>query len=62
VRGTTSGKVGTFIDSENAPHDVYVYAARPIEYLIPAVDEFVKRIDIAAGIMVIEPITGIWIE
>lgn len=57
---TTSGRrVGTITSIlENAANDVYVCHNGETEYLIPAVDQFVKRIDIAEGVMVIEPIAG----
>ncbi len=57
---TSSGdKVGTIVSIlENAANDVYVCRNGEAEYLIPAVDEFIKRIDIDNGVMVIEPISG----
>lgn len=57
---TTSGDtVGTIVSIiENAANDVYVCRNGEAEHLIPAVDEFVKQIDIPNGVMVIEPIAG----
>ena len=57
---TTSGKVIGTIESilENAANDVYVCRNGDAEYLIPAVDKFVKRIDVANRVMIIEPIAG----
>lgn len=57
---TTSGEnVGEIIRIIEAPaHDVYVCMRDGEEYLIPAVDVFVKEIDISAGRMIIAPIPG----
>lgn len=59
VETTKGANVGTITAIiENAANDVYVCTSGDAEYLIPAVDEFVKRIDIENGVMVIEPISG----
>jgi len=59
VETTSGASVGTIVSIiENAANDVYVCRNGEAEYLIPAVDEFVKRIDLAKGVMVIEPIGG----
>ncbi len=57
---TASGdKVGTIVSIlENAANDVYVCRNGEAEYLIPAVDEFIKQIDIPNGVMIIQPIAG----
>ena len=54
--GETVGEVVRIIESP--AHDVYVCRDDEKEYLIPAVDIFVKEIDIAGGRMVIAPIPG----
>lgn len=59
VETTKGATVGTITEIlENAANDVYVCTSGEAEYLIPAVDKFVKRIDIERGVMVIEPIGG----
>jgi 16S rRNA processing protein RimM len=57
---TTSGEaVGEIVRIIESPaHDVYVCLRDEKEYLIPAVDVFVKEIDVSAGRMVIAPIPG----
>jgi 16S rRNA processing protein RimM len=51
--------VGTIADIIEAPaNDVYVCRSGERDFLIPAVDVFVKSIDVAAGRMVIAPIPG----
>jgi 16S rRNA processing protein RimM len=52
-------RVGTLYDVLNAPaHDVYVVRGEDGERMIPAVPEFVKEIDIDAGIIRVELIEG----
>ena len=40
-------------------HDLYVMLYGTAEVMIPAVSEFIKQIDIAAGTMVINPVDGL---
>jgi len=40
-------------------HDVFVVREDGREHLIPATEEVVKRVDLAAGVMVIEPLPGL---
>jgi 16S rRNA processing protein RimM len=56
VSGETVGTIAAILDMP--ANDVYVCCDGDREYLIPAVDEFVRMIDPAAGRMVIAPITG----
>ncbi len=52
-------RVGTIIEIIDGPaNDVYVCEDDGNEYLIPAVSEFVKSIDITAGRVIIDPIPG----
>ena len=44
---------------ETGSHDVYVVQGRDREYLIPAVDEIVREVDLARGRMVIDPPEGL---
>ncbi|TFH52956.1 MAG: 16S rRNA processing protein RimM, partial [Candidatus Zixiibacteriota bacterium] len=57
---TASGdKIGTIVSIlENAANDVNVCRNGEAEYLIPAVDEFIKQIDIPNGVMIIQQIAG----
>jgi 16S rRNA processing protein RimM len=56
VEGKKVGKVIEIIDGPG--NDVYVCSDGANEFLIPAVDVFVKSIDVKNGRMVIEPIPG----
>jgi 16S rRNA processing protein RimM len=40
-------------------NDVYIVAGKQKEFLIPAIDDVVKEVDLAEGRMVIEPIEGL---
>lgn len=45
------------------PHDTYVVRdAQGIERMLPAVKAFIKEIDLAAGVMRVEPIPGLFDE
>jgi 16S rRNA processing protein RimM len=57
VSGQPLGKVESIMDCP--ANDVYVCRDGAKEYLIPAVDTIVKEIDLAAGVMKIEPIPGL---
>ena len=57
VSGQPVGKVESIMDCP--ANDVYVCRDGAKEYLIPAVDTIVKEIDLAAGVMKIEPIPGL---
>ncbi len=55
----TRGPVGTVRDVLKLPaHDVYVVAYRDKEYMIPAVKEFIRRIDVPAGQITVRLIEG----
>jgi 16S rRNA processing protein RimM len=56
VDGQTVGEIVSIIDG--VANDVYVCRNGDAEHLIPAVDRFVKVIDIAKGVMIIDPIPG----
>lgn len=48
------------VDTANPAHDLYVVETAPRKrHMVPAVREFVKAIDLAAGKMVIAPIPGL---
>jgi 16S rRNA processing protein RimM len=52
-------KVGTVVRIIDGPaNDVYVCQDGDAEYMIPAVDVFIKLIDIRGGRMIIDPIPG----
>ncbi|HEY3364753.1 MAG TPA: ribosome maturation factor RimM [Symbiobacteriaceae bacterium] len=54
--------LGTLVEVEhgNAAHDLYVVETAPRKrYMVPAVREFVKEIDLAKGHVVIAPIPGL---
>ncbi|HUU45939.1 MAG TPA: ribosome maturation factor RimM [Acidobacteriota bacterium] len=58
---TTAGEtVGTITEIIDAPaNDIYVCRDDDREYLIPAVDAFIKEYDIPGGRLVIDPIPGL---
>jgi len=58
---TTAGeKIGHIEDIQSYPaHDIYVVRNDDREYLIPAVPEIIKKIDILQGTMVIQAIEGL---
>lgn len=48
------------VDSGNPVHDLYVVEVAPRKrYMVPAVREFVKEINLEKGIVVVEPIPGL---
>lgn len=55
--GRMLGKVKEIFPAGSS--DVYVIRDGPREYLIPAIEEFVKEIDVAGGRIVISPIKGL---
>jgi len=55
--GEELGEITGIID--NAANDVYVCRKGDKEILIPAVEEFIRAIDIERGTMTIEPIPGL---
>lgn len=60
VRTTAGECLGNVTEIETSPaHDIYVVGGRGEEYLIPAINEVIRAIDIEAGQMVIEPIEGL---
>jgi 16S rRNA processing protein RimM len=53
-------EIGLIVDVLSMPtHDVYVVDRNGAEVLIPAVEEFIKLIDIEKGNMVVKTITGL---
>ena len=44
---------------ETGSNDVYLVRAEGKEYLIPAIEEVVKAIDLDAGVMTISPLEGL---
>lgn len=60
VRTTEGRDVGEIVRVIDGPaNDVYVCADGAREHLIPAVDQFVRSIDIEAGVMTIATIPGL---
>jgi len=57
IEGMAAGTITRII--EGPANDVYVCQDGEREYLIPAVDVFIKSIDVTAGKMVIAPIPGL---
>ena len=57
VDGRRVGMIVQILDS--AANDIYVCLNGEHEYMIPAVDAFVKSIDIKSGKMIIDPIPGL---
>lgn len=59
VEGTPLGKL-VDVDHHSPVHDLYVVETAPGKrYMVPAVKQFVKAIDLAEGKMVIQPIPGL---
>ena len=58
---TTGGeRVGPIVDVlQVSAHDIYVVEKDGREFLIPAVKDFVKRVDVDEGLIVVEPIEGL---
>ncbi len=58
---TTNGELLGSIDRilSTGSNDVYIVAGKQKEFLIPAIDDVVKEVDLAEGRMVIEPIEGL---
>ena len=60
VTDVNGGEIGVVVDILSMPtHDVYVIDRSNTEVLIPAVEEFIKHIDIEKGNMVVKTITGL---
>lgn len=59
---TVSGNsLGNLVDVLTLPaQDVYVIKHRGQEVLVPAVKEIVKRVDVDKGVVVIEPVDGLF--
>ncbi len=55
-RGDYIGRIKEIIEA--GANDVYVIEGEK-EYMVPAVEEFIKEVDIKAGKMVIQPIEGL---
>lgn len=52
--------VGELTDVLDLPaNDVYVVQAETREYLIPAIAEVIKKVDLDSGLMIINPIEGL---
>ena len=57
----TQKEYGTLIDVINrGASDIYVVKTATSEVMIPVVDEFIKKVDILAGILLIKPIEGMF--
>ena len=58
---TVAGEtVGTVREIMHGPaQDIYVIQTQESEVLIPAVNEFIKKIDVVHGILTIDPIEGL---
>ena len=41
-------------------NDVYVISHRGKQYDLPAIKEIIKKIDLKEGIMVVQPLPGLW--
>ncbi|KAA3612225.1 MAG: 16S rRNA processing protein RimM [Calditrichaeota bacterium] len=60
VVDTTDEPLGKIVRVLPYPaHDIYVMQYKSSEVMIPAVAEFIKKIDIAAGKMIINPVAGL---
>ncbi len=60
VKSTTGENIGTITNILEMPaNDIYVVKNLDREILIPAVKEFVKKIDLEEGIMVIQVLDGL---
>ena len=60
VKSVSGDPIGTITEMMNMPaHDIYVVKNGPREILIPAIKSIVKKIDINAGEMIIDPIDGL---
>jgi len=55
--GQGLGRIAAIIPGEN--HDVYVCADRGRELLLPAIGEVIRKVDIAAGVMVVRLLEGL---
>ena len=63
VRSTSGDEIGEIVKIIEAPaNDVYVCSDGERQHLIPAVDEFVKKIDLTEGVMTIAVIPGLLTE
>ncbi|MDI6799202.1 MAG: ribosome maturation factor RimM [Actinomycetota bacterium] len=52
--------VGEVVEVRSTPfNDIYVVKSKDKEYLIPAVKEIVKRVDVEAGLIIIDPPIGL---
>ncbi|MDO9559281.1 MAG: ribosome maturation factor RimM [Syntrophales bacterium] len=51
------GTIASIIPGEN--HDVYVCAGNEREILLPAVREVIRKVDVAAGVMVVRLLKGL---
>jgi 16S rRNA processing protein RimM len=58
---TTKGELLGNIDRilNTGANDVYIVTGKQQEFLIPAIDDVVKEVDLAQGRLVIEPIEGL---
>jgi 16S rRNA processing protein RimM len=55
--GRNLGRITSIVPG--AGHDLYVCTGREREILLPAVGEVIRKVDIAAGVMVVRLIEGI---
>lgn len=61
VKNLDNEYLGEIIDVLKLPmQEVYVIENQGIESLVPAVEEFVKKIDVTQGEMIIDPIDGMF--
>lgn len=55
-----SREIGRLQDVQETPsHDLYIVRDKGKDYLIPAVDEFIKEIDLERGVITIQSIEGL---
>ena len=60
VRSSAGETIGAIVDVLRMPsHDIYVVDSNGREVMIPAVEKFVKRVDIENNVMIVEPIEGL---
>lgn len=51
---------GEIIDVlQNTAQDIYVIQNAGREYMVPAVKQFIKRVDISKGVVIIDPVEGL---
>jgi 16S rRNA processing protein RimM len=55
--GQSLGRIESIVPGEN--HDIYVCAGNEREILLPVIGEVIRKVDVAAGIMVVRLLKGL---